>query len=311
LSRLAPGPDNDEAMRSVDFLLLGSILLSNIGLHAQQKTFDWVRQSPDSYRIGPGYHSGVAVYKPQGWEAIHVRLDLVAREPVSVGVVRLEDWNNAIRNPGDLAKLDYACLTESVTRVSFSCNFYASRTARVVVVRDSRQTEHPVVTGIAAPFVRMGMNELFANEVRVTPYIWSCTSNCDLPDPPEFVWVELRREKYEITPALKSYGPFTAELESEKIRITVKSQAPMTVALVPAPLADELYAHRDQASAILAKSDCKQYGIQASTFECAFHPRDGAMQVVLLPEVAVRKKKKAEVTISTLRCMAHCTNKPE
>ncbi len=226
-------------MRSVDFLLLGSILLSNIGLHAQQKTFDWVRQSPDSYRIGPGYHSGVAVYKPQGWEAIHVRLDLAAREPVSVGVVRLEDWNNAIRNPGDLAKLDYACLTESVTRVSFSCNFYASSTARVVVVRDSRQTEHPVVTGIAAP------------------------------------------------------------------------QAPMTVALVPAPLADELYAHRDQASAILAKSDCKQYGIQASTFDCAFHARDGAMQVVLLPEVAVRKKKKAEVTISTLRCMAHCTNKPE
>jgi hypothetical protein len=273
---------------------------------AQQKTYDWLPQNTDSFRIGPGYHSGVAVYNPHGWEAIHVRLDITAREPVSVGVVALDDWNNAIRNPEQLERLNYACLMEGVTRIAYNCNFYASYTSRVVVVRDSRHAEHPIVTGVAAPFVRYGINEFFANDVRVTPYRWSCTSNCDLPDPPEYAWVGLRKEKYEITPAFKSYGPFTAEQDNDKMRIRIKAQVPMTVAVVPSSLADDLYAHRDQAREILSKSTCKQYGIQSSTFDCTLQKNDGAMQVVLLPEVEIRKKKKAEIEISTVKCVANC-----
>ncbi|MGC2696928.1 MAG: hypothetical protein WA738_14175 [Candidatus Angelobacter sp.] len=295
-------------MRPIKFLLFNAIVVFAACLQAQQKAYDWVPQEPDSFRIGPGYHSGVAVYTPHGWEAVHVRLDIEARQPFSVGVVRLEDWNNAVRNPEQLARLDYACLTEGVTRISYSCNFYASYTARVVVVRDARNTEHPTVTGVAAPFVQNGLNEIFANNVRVTPYRWICVSNCDLPDPPQFAWVNLRKEKYEIT-AFKSYGPFTPERDDDKIRIYVKSQVPMTVAVVTSSQADELYAHRDQAREILAKSMCKQYGIQSSTFDCTFQKDDGAMQVVLLPEVEINKKKKAEITISTVQCVANCTGK--
>jgi hypothetical protein len=294
-------------MRLTKFLLFCAMVLSVPGLHAQQKTYDWVPQNPDSFRIGPGYHSGVAVYNPHGWEAIHVRLDIAAREPVSVGVVRLEDWNNAVHDPEQLAKLDYACLTEGVTRISYSCNFYASYTSRVVVVRDARNTEHPVVTGVAAPFVRYGLNEFFANDVRVTPYHWGCVSNCDLPDPPQFAWVNLRKEKYEITPAFKSYGPFTPERDGDRMRIYLKSQAPMTVAVVTSSQADELYAHAEQAREILSRSTCKQYGIQSSTFDCSFQKDAGALQVVLLPEVEIKKKKKAEITISTVQCVANCT----
>jgi len=278
---------------------------------AQQKTYDWVAQNPDSFRIGPGFHSGIAVYNPHGWEAIHVRLDIAARQPVSVGVVRQEDWNNAVHNPEQLEKLDYACLTEGVTSINYSCNFYASYTSRVVVVRDTRQSERPVVTGVAAPFVRYGLNEFFANDVRVTPYHWGCTSNCDLPDPPQFAWVNLRREKYEITPAFKSYGPFTPERDDDKMRISVKAQTPMTVAVVSSSMADELYAHRDQAHEILSRSTCKQYGIQSSTFDCTLQKSDGAMQVVLLPEVEIKKKKKAEITISTVQCVANCVEQKQ
>jgi hypothetical protein len=285
-------------------LLLFSLIAVCAG--AQQKTFDWLPQNTDTFRIGPGYHSGVAVYNPHGWEAIHVRLDISSREPVSVGVVPLEAWNNAIHNPEQLAKLDYACLTEGVTRISYSCNFYASYTSRVVVVRDSRHGEHPTITGVAAPFVRYGINEFFANEIRVTPYRWSCTSNCDLPDPPQFAWVDVRKEKYEITPAFKSYGPFMAEQDNDKMRIRIKAQVPMTVAVVPSSMADDLYAHRDQAHEILSKSTCKQYGVQSSTFDCTLQKSDGAMQVVLLPEVEIRKKKKAEIEISTVKCVANC-----
>jgi len=293
-------------MRIAKLLLSSLVAFTAICLQGQQKAFDWVSQTAQSFRIGPGYHSGVAVYNPHGWEAIHVRLDIAARQPVSVGVVRLEDWNQAIRNPEQLSRLDYACLTEGVTRISFSCNFYASDVSRVVVVRDARSTERPIVSGIAAPFVRFGVNELFANDVRVTPFHWECVSNCDLPDPPQFAWVDLRREKYEITPAFKSYGPFVPERADDQMRIRVKAQVPMTVAVVPSNLADELYSHRERAREILSRSTCKQYGIQSSSFECTFQKDDGALQVVLLPEVEVRKKKKAEITISTVKCVANC-----
>ncbi|HZD95606.1 MAG TPA: hypothetical protein VE133_15190 [Candidatus Sulfotelmatobacter sp.] len=298
-------------MRVAKFLFLSIVVLSAAGLRGQQKAFDWVPQSPDSFRIGPGYHRGVAVFNPNGWEAIHVRIDVDARQPVSIGVVRLEDWNSAVHNPDMLAKLDYACLTEGVTHISYSCNFYASYTSRVVVVRDVRSTERPIVTGAAAPFVRFGVNEIFANDVHITPYRWGCVSNCDLPDPPQFAWVDLRKEKYEITAALKSYGPITPVRDEDKIRIRVKSQLPMTVAVVPSKLADELYANRDQAREILSRSACKQYGIQSSTFDCSLQKDDGTLQVVLLPEGEIRKKKKAEITISTVQCVANCVDQKQ
>src|SRR5215510_2040336 len=121
-------------MRIAKLLLSSVVAFTAICLQGQQKAYDWVPQNPQNFRIGPGYHSGVAVYNPHGWEAIHVRLDISTRQPVSVGVVRLEDWNQAIRNPNQIPRLDYACLTEGVTRISFSCNFYSSDVSRVVVV---------------------------------------------------------------------------------------------------------------------------------------------------------------------------------
>lgn len=294
-------------MRSSKFLILSGIALLGASLQSQQKIHDWVPQEPHSYRIGPGYASGVAVYTPHGAEAIHVRLDIEGRQPFSVGVVRLEEWNHAVRNPDQLSRLDYACLAEEVTRVSYSCNFYADSSARVVVVRDARSTDHPVVTGAAAPFVQNGVNQVFANDIRVTSYLWSCVSNCDQPDPPQFAWVDLHKEKYEITPALKSFGPFTPGGESEQVRIHVKSQMPITVAVVSSGQAEELGAHPDQAREILERSACKQFGVQSSTLDCTLQKDDGAKQVVLLAETETSRKKKAEVTISTVECVENCT----
>jgi len=142
-------------MRVTKLLFFCALALAALHLAAQQKSYDWIAQSHNSFRIGPGYHSGVAVYNPHGWEPIHVRLEIAARQPVSVGVVRLEDWNNAVHNPEMLSRLDYACLAEGVTHMTYSCNFYASYTSRVVVVRDARGTERPIVTGAAAPFCAM------------------------------------------------------------------------------------------------------------------------------------------------------------
>jgi hypothetical protein len=294
-------------MRAVKFLLFSAMVLPAVCLQAQQKTFDWIAQNPSSYRIGPGYHSGVALYNPHGMEAIHVRVDIDAHQPVTLGVVRLEDWDKAVRNPGLLSRLDYACLTEEVTHISYSCNFYPSNVARVVVVRDARPTERNIIAGVAtsSSFVQNGLSATFANNVHVTPYYWECVNHCDLPDPPQFAWVE-RKEKFEITAAVISYGPFTPERDRDKLRIRIKTQAPLTVAVVPSNLAAELSAHRDQARQILARTACLQYGIESVTLDCSLQKGDGAMQVVLLPDADVRKKKKAEVTISSEQCVANC-----
>jgi hypothetical protein len=293
-------------MRVARFLSFVALVFFAVITRGQQKTYGWVGQAPDSFRIGPGFHRGVAIYNPHGWEALHVRLDIHAQQPVSVGVVRLQDWNHAVHNPEELSRLDYACLTEGVTHITFSCNFYPSDISRVVIVRDIRSADRPVITGAAAPFVRFAVNELSANDVRVTPYRWECVNNCDLPDPPQFSWIDLRREKFEIASAFKSYGPFTPEHDGDTMRIRVKSPIPLTVAVVSSGLADQLYAHRDQAPEILARSACKQYGVQSSAFDCSLQKADGPMQVVLLPETAARKKK-AEITISAEQCVANCT----
>jgi hypothetical protein len=286
-------------------LVLAAAFACAATAYAQQKTYGWIPQGSDSYRMMPGAYNGIAVFNTQGYQALHIRLDIEAREPVAIGVVSQDEWNNAIHNPELLHKLNYACLSEGVTRLNFSCDL-ASFTSRVVVVRDLRRVDRPSVAGVGAPLVRMAYNGFFSNEIRVTPFHWGCTAYCDLPDPPSYAWVDLRREKYQITTALKSYGPFTPQKDDDKIRIYVKSPFPMTVAMVPSDLVDQLYANRDQAHELLSKTSCKQYGVQKSTFDCTLQMSDGPQQVVLLPEVEINKKKKAQVEISTVQCVANC-----
>jgi hypothetical protein len=291
---------------------------------AQQKQYGWVPDGSNTFRIMPGAYNGIAVFQPHGWEPIRIRMDIDAREPVMIGVVPLDDWNKAVQNRDLLRNLNYACPMQGVTRLNFSCDFTTSFTPRVVVVRDMRRREHwehrdrdrdrdrerdddqPIVSGVGVPMARMAFNEYFANNVHVTPYHWDCTEYCNLPDPPQFGWVDLRREKFEISSSMKSYGPFTPQKDDDKIRIYVKTPFPMTVALVPSAMVDDLYTHKDQAQEILAKTSCKQYGVQKTTFDCTLQKSDGPQQVVLLPEVEINKKKKAQVEISTVKCVANC-----
>ncbi|MGE5323960.1 MAG: hypothetical protein ACM3SW_13910 [Actinomycetota bacterium] len=311
-------------MRKSYFTALFAIFACLASAYAQQKQYGWVPDNSNTFRMMPGAYNGIAVFNPHGWEAMHIRLDIDARDPVMIGVVPLDDWNKAVQDRELLHNLNYACLTQGVTRLNFSCDFYASYTSRVVVVRDMRYWEHrghrersgdrdgdgdddhPVVSGIGVPLAHMAFNEYFGNDVHVTPYHWGCTAYCNLPDPPQFGWVDLRREKFQITPEMKSYGPFTPEKNNVKIRIYVKTPYPMTVAVVPSATVDDLYAHRDNAREILSKTACKEYGVQKTSFDCTLQMSDGPQQVVLLPEVEIRKKKKAHIEISTVRCIANC-----
>lgn len=309
-------------MRKTYLTALFAMFACLASAYAQQKQYGWVADNSNTFRMMPGAYNGIAVFNPHGWEAIHIRLDIDARQPVMIGVVALDDWNKAVQNRELLHNLNYACPMQGVTRLNFSCDFYASYTSRVVVVRDMRHWEHhehrdrdgrrdgdddhPMVSGVGVPLARMAFEEYFANDIHVVPYYWGCTAYCNLPDPPQFGWVDLRREKFEITPEMKSYGPFTPEKNNDTIRVYVKTPYPMTVAVVPSATVDDLYAHRDDAREILSKTSCKQYGVQKTSFDCTLQTSDGPQQVVLLPEVEITKKKKAHIEISTVRCIANC-----
>jgi len=53
-------------MRATRFLFFCGAVFSALYAQAQQKSYDWIPQNPNSFRIGPGYHSGVGVYNPHG-----------------------------------------------------------------------------------------------------------------------------------------------------------------------------------------------------------------------------------------------------
>jgi len=297
-------------MRYTHWLTVFALLIGLGSAHAQQKQYGWISEDSDTFRMAPGAYNGIAVYNPHGWEGLRIRLDITARDPIMIGVVPLDDWNKAVEHRELLDQLHYACLTEGVTHLNFSCDFYSSMTSRVVVVRDLRHMEHhmdrPIVAGVGAPMARMAFEGYVANELNVTPFHWGCTEYCDLPDPPRFGWVDLRREKFEITSSLKSYGPFTPEKDNDTLRIYVKTPFPMTVAVVSSSMVDELYENRDRATDILSRSSCKQYGVQKTSFDCTLQKDAGPQQVILLPEGNINKKKKAEIEISTEKCVANC-----
>src|SRR5262249_46154779 len=88
-----------------------------------------------------------------------------------------------------------------------------------------------------------------------------------------------------------------------------ESKMPMLLALLPAASADRLRANPAEAETLLMGSPCKQRAVQNADFTCKLNKKDGIQQVVLMPEpgLSVPKGKKVEVQVTTVRCVANCT----
>ena len=114
------------------------------------------------------------------------------------------------------------------------------------------------------------------------------------------------KEKYELTSVPKMYNVLTPEHDGQRINVKFKAPVPMTIAVLPAKVADQLYSNPTSLNSALETSSCKQRGVQSLSFDCSLNVADGPQSLVVIPDTDVPSHKKASVELQTLRCTANC-----
>jgi hypothetical protein len=282
--------------------MLGLVLVSLCGLSlAQDKVFDWVRASDEISQLDPAdYHAG-RVYRP-GPDGGGMHVDIQAKRPVTIAMAFASDWNAWTQHPEAQTELELRCVREHVTSTNYECHMPPSR-PMVLLIRDERNADRAVLTGIGVVLGR-GVRQFIApNDVTVSYYSWTCVQNCIQP---EFQWFSLVREKYELTSVPKIYSILTPERDGQQVNVRIKAPVPMTVALLPSELADQVYDNPGALSSALSKTSCKQRGVQSLSFDCTVNLADGRQSLVVVPDPGKIPHKKAEIELQTVQCSANC-----
>jgi hypothetical protein len=277
---------------------------------AQESTFDWLAASDEGTRLDPAdYHSG-RVFKP-GDQAGNVHVDVDAQEPVTVEMAPTEEWSEAIRHPELLPRVTFRCVREHVTKATYVCDVAPGR-PMTLVLRDERNSDRTAVTAFTASLNDHGTVREFLspNEIHIQYYRWACVENCN---PPRYQWISELRENYDLTPDLKIYNGITAERDGEPFSVKINSPVPMTVAIVPSRVADDLREKPDTLDSVLNNRPCMEKSVRAAAFECTFDLADGPQSFVAVPaeEGKLPQNKKAEIEVIASKCVANCLTDPE
>ena len=283
--------------------MLGLVLLSLVRLSlAQDRVFDWVRASDEVSQLDPAdYHAG-RVYRPSA-DGGGMHVDIQARRPVTIAMAFASDWNAWQQHPESQAAPEFRCLREHVTSTTYECHMPPNR-PMVLLIRDERTPDRAILTGIGVVLGRGAPRQFISpNEVMVTYYSWTCVQNCIQP---EFQWFSLVKEKYELTSVPKIYSLLTPERDGQQVNVRVKAPIPMTIALLPSELADQVYDNPATLASALAKTSCKQRGVQSLSFDCTVNLADGRQSLVVVPDAAKIPHKKAEIQLQTVKCSANC-----
>lgn len=287
-------------MKKVCMLGLVLVFLSGLSL-GQDKVFDWVRASDEVSQLDPAdYHAG-RVYRP-GPDGGGMHVDIQAKRPVTIAMAFASDWNAWTQHPESQTDLELRCVREHVTSTTYECHMPPNR-PMVLLIRDERTADRAVLTGIGVVLGR-GVRQFIApNDVTVSYYSWTCVQNCIQP---EFQWFSLVREKYELTSVPKIYSLLTPERDGQQVNVRIKAPVPMTVALLPSDLADQVYDNPGALSSALSKTSCKQRGVQSLSFDCTVNLADGRQSLVVVPDPGKIPHKKAEIELQTVKCSANC-----
>jgi hypothetical protein len=263
------------------------------------KTFNWVRASDEVIQFDAGeYYSG-RVYRP-GPDGGDMHIIVQAKLPVTIAMAPAEQWNDAAQHPE--AAIDYRCMREHVTSTVYECHLPSRH--MVLVIYDERRAARPMFRGIGAIIEKGVVRKLMApNDVQITYHSWSCVANCVQP---EFQWVLLSKEKYEVTSTPKLYGVSAIENDGQKLWMKIKAPMPMTLAVVPSKIADQVYEQPGSLNSVLSQTACKQRGVQTMEFDCTFNIADGPQSLLVLPEQPLKNHKKAELEVQTYKCVANC-----
>lgn len=264
------------------------------------RTLDWVRASVESVQLDPADYHTARVYRP-GPDGGNMHVIIEAKQPVTLAMTGAEEWTAAQAHPETWGNLEYRCLREHVTSTTYECHLLPSQ-PMVLVIHDERRPERAIVQGIGAILGKAGARMLVApNDVAITYHSWSCVANCVQP---EFQWVRLVKEKYELSAVPKPYSILTPEQDGQKLWMKIKAPVPMTLGVLPAALADQIYDKPDQLDSALAQTSCKQRGVQTMEFDCFFNLADGPQSLLVVPNE--KSHKKAEIEVQTYKCVENC-----
>jgi hypothetical protein len=268
---------------------------------AQDRVFDWTPANNETIAMEPaGLHAGRVYHPAAGGGNMHVGIE--ARYPVTVAMAWADEWNNAMQHPEAPANFSFFCVKEHVTSTIYECHLPSER-PMIITFRDERRPQKPVVSTIGTilgPGVRQFISP---NDLHVQYYRWSCVNNCIQP---EFDWRRIVREKYDVTAAPKIYSLMTPDHDAQELSVKIKSPVPLTVAILPSHLADQVYDKTITLTDALDKTGCKERGVQSLSFHCTFNLANGSQTLLILPDISFSGHKKANLEVETVMCVEHC-----
>jgi hypothetical protein len=288
-------------MRNLCVIVVLSGILAGAAL-GQDKVFDWQKANSEAVQLDPSdYHTG-RVYRP-GSSGGKIHVDISAREPVTIAMTWIDDWNAAQQHPGQPTELTFRCVHEHVVNTTYVCELPPGR-PMVLLVRDERTKDRVLVKSIGAIIGKDATRQFISpNNVSIQYYSWSCVANCAEP---EYQWSRLVKEKYKLTNVPKIYNLLTPEYDGQQLYVRVKAPVPMTIAVLPQQFADEVYENPGRLALRLSETSCKQRGVQSLSFNCTFNLADGPQSIIAVPDAAFSGGKKAEIELQTEKCVANC-----
>ena len=269
--------------------------------YAQDRVFDWTPANAETIPLEPASLHAGRVYRPAaGGGNMHVQID--SRYPVTVAMVWADEWDSALQHPEAPTNFTFTCVKEHVTSTIYECHLPSER-PMVITFRDERKPEKPVVTAIGVILGPGARQFLSPNDLHIQYYSWSCVNNCIQP---EFHWRRILNEKYQVTPAPKVYSLMTPDHDGQELSVKIKSPIPLTVALLPSHLADQVYDKTVTLTDALDQTGCKERGVQSMSFNCTFNVANGTQTLLILPDINFSGNKKATVEANTVKCVDHC-----
>ena len=265
------------------------------------RVFDWTPANSETIPMEPASLHAGRIYRPAaGGGNLHVNIE--SRYPVTVAMTWADDWNASMQHPDAPVNFEFLCVQEHVTNTTYECHLPSER-PMIITFHDERRPEKPVVSAIGAILGPGARQFISPNDLRIQYYSWNCVNNCVLPC---FEWRRILNEKYEVTTAPKVYSLMTPDHDDQKLSVKIKSPIPLTVALLPSHLADQVYDNTVSLTDALDQTGCKERGVQSMSFNCSFNVANGTQTLLILPDIAFSGHKKANVEVNTVKCVDHC-----
>ena len=265
------------------------------------RVFDWTPANAETITMeSASLHAGRVYHPAAGGGNLHVGIE--SRYPVTIAMAWADEWNAAMQYPDAPLNFSFLCIKEHVTSTIYECHLPSER-PMIITFRDERRPEKPVISAISVILGPGARQFIPTSDVHIQYYSWNCVDNCVLPC---FEWRRILNEKYDVTPAPKVYSLMTPDHDDQKLSVKIKSPIPLTVALMPSHLADQVYDKTVSLTDALNQTGCKERGVQKMSFNCTFNVANGSQTLFILPDITFSEHKKANVEVNTVKCVEHC-----